>query len=282
MIDIAVMLLPQPDSPTRPSVSPWSILSDTPSTARTSDLRCRMYVLRSLISRTGVAKKRGSLLSASGRIWVAPEYRCGCGRHSGFMRGTGSDREHSIAFLGLEALNLEALARKPRRQRVRSQVPLHHEVGVGAGLQEGQPSVQQVVQRSFADPDGWVRVDGGEPNVGRHLVREAGDDIGGLGGGGVGPRQLERSFIDVDSPHPCRWRAPRQRDGDGTVAGAEIQQIALGRGEGGLFEQRQGSEVDPPRSEYATVALELDREITHVQVDRARLRGGFGHGIEGV
>ena len=35
MIDIPVMLLPQPDSPTSPSVSPGAICSERPSTART-------------------------------------------------------------------------------------------------------------------------------------------------------------------------------------------------------------------------------------------------------
>src|ERR1700680_4390479 len=51
-IDIAVMLLPHPDSPTKPSVSPSATWSDRPSTARTVDLVRRMWGWRPSISRT--------------------------------------------------------------------------------------------------------------------------------------------------------------------------------------------------------------------------------------
>ena len=44
MIDRAVMLLPQPDSPTMPSVSPGRSSNDTPSTARTTPARVKKRV----------------------------------------------------------------------------------------------------------------------------------------------------------------------------------------------------------------------------------------------
>jgi hypothetical protein len=46
----AVTLLPQPDSPTIPSTSPWSSENDTPSTARTVSSSIRKWVLRSVTS----------------------------------------------------------------------------------------------------------------------------------------------------------------------------------------------------------------------------------------
>ena len=53
MIDKPVIDLPQPDSPTRPSVSPGSMLRLTLPTAWTTDRLSWMCVDRSLISMTG-------------------------------------------------------------------------------------------------------------------------------------------------------------------------------------------------------------------------------------
>src|SRR5487761_1302001 len=53
MMDSAVIVLPQPDSPTTPSVSPGSTCNDTPSTAWTTPSRSLIWVWRSLISSSG-------------------------------------------------------------------------------------------------------------------------------------------------------------------------------------------------------------------------------------
>jgi len=50
MSESAVTDLPQPDSPTMPSVSPAASSNDTPSTARTTPSRVKNCVLRSLTS----------------------------------------------------------------------------------------------------------------------------------------------------------------------------------------------------------------------------------------
>jgi len=47
MIDIAAIVLPHPDSPTMPTVSPASTSKDSPSTACTTELRSRIRVRRS-------------------------------------------------------------------------------------------------------------------------------------------------------------------------------------------------------------------------------------------
>ena len=52
-IEAAVTLLPQPDSPTSPSVRPASIVNDTPSTARTSPASVSNPTFRLSISRSG-------------------------------------------------------------------------------------------------------------------------------------------------------------------------------------------------------------------------------------
>src|SRR6185312_10461319 len=51
-IELAVTLLPQPDSPTRPTVRPCSMLKDTPSTACKSPASVRKPTFRSSTSRS--------------------------------------------------------------------------------------------------------------------------------------------------------------------------------------------------------------------------------------
>ena len=53
MIDSAVTLLPQPDSPTSPTVWPSSMSKVTPSTARTSPSLVKNDVRRSLTCKSG-------------------------------------------------------------------------------------------------------------------------------------------------------------------------------------------------------------------------------------
>src|SRR5690348_4879724 len=52
--DSAVTLLPEPDSPTRPSVSPGCTVKLTPSTARTTPASVSKYVRRSRTSSSGL------------------------------------------------------------------------------------------------------------------------------------------------------------------------------------------------------------------------------------
>src|SRR5215831_718621 len=56
MIDNAVIVLPLPDSPTMPSVSPGSTYSETPSTACTVPSRSTIWVWRSSISSSGATE----------------------------------------------------------------------------------------------------------------------------------------------------------------------------------------------------------------------------------
>ncbi len=53
--DIIVTLLPEPDSPTMPSVSPSETVNDTPSTARTTPSSVRKLTLRLRTSSSGSA-----------------------------------------------------------------------------------------------------------------------------------------------------------------------------------------------------------------------------------
>ncbi len=56
MIDKAVIVLPQPDSPTMPRVSPGSSWNETPSTACTTPSRSLIWVRRSLTSSSGATR----------------------------------------------------------------------------------------------------------------------------------------------------------------------------------------------------------------------------------
>src|SRR5919199_6156327 len=65
MIVRQVTLLPEPDSPTIPSVSPFSIENETPSTALTTPSSVRKCVLRSRTSRSAI---KGTLRQPDPRI----------------------------------------------------------------------------------------------------------------------------------------------------------------------------------------------------------------------
>src|SRR5881227_542706 len=60
MIVRQVTLLPEPDSPTIPSVCPLSTVNETPSTARTTPSSVLKYVFRSLTSRSATSGKADS------------------------------------------------------------------------------------------------------------------------------------------------------------------------------------------------------------------------------
>src|SRR5215211_2289354 len=65
MSESTVTDLPQPDSPTIPSISPTSTLKETPSTARTSPARVLKYVWRSLTSSSAIG-----VLELLSRPWI--------------------------------------------------------------------------------------------------------------------------------------------------------------------------------------------------------------------
>ena len=68
-IDIAVTLLPQPLSPTSPSVRPGSMASETPSTAGTRPVGVWNAVTRFRMSRSGIAYFRASRSRGSVDSW---------------------------------------------------------------------------------------------------------------------------------------------------------------------------------------------------------------------
>src|SRR5918992_1831350 len=63
MIERTVTDLPQPDSPTMPSISPTSTSKETPSTARTSPARVLKYVWRSRTSSSSISAPPLEILS---------------------------------------------------------------------------------------------------------------------------------------------------------------------------------------------------------------------------
>src|SRR5215468_2526707 len=96
-IDRHVMLLPEPDSPTRPSVSPSPSAKETPSTARIVPQRVTRCVRRSRTSRTGVVIARLQM----------PLQSPACAALSGVARCAASQ----LAKLGVEGV-AEPVAQK--------------------------------------------------------------------------------------------------------------------------------------------------------------------------
>ena len=70
MIESAVTLLPQPDSPTSPTVWPSSMSKVTPSTARTSPSLVKKEVRRSLTRKSGAIFK-SPVSNTRRRAWSA-------------------------------------------------------------------------------------------------------------------------------------------------------------------------------------------------------------------
>src|SRR6516225_5767706 len=66
-IEVAVTLLPQPDSPTSPSVRPFSIESETPSTAWTRPASVSNPTARLSISSSDIGRYRSPCIRGRGR-----------------------------------------------------------------------------------------------------------------------------------------------------------------------------------------------------------------------
>src|SRR5260221_10382245 len=112
--DSAVTDLPQPDSPTMPSVSPAASSNETPSTACTTPSRVKNCVLRSLTS------------SSSGKCSPLPN-----GRH--LRGGAWQDAEHTQPGLDLHP-RVESGAQAITDERERE-----HDDRAGDGRQEHRP-----------------------------------------------------------------------------------------------------------------------------------------------
>src|SRR4051812_50230120 len=96
--DIIVTLLPEPDSPTIPSTSPWPSVNETPSTARTTPSSVLKETLRSRTSRSGGGGAAGN------------------GGQAGRDRGAGGAEEMSTRAVGV---GVEKAARKEGGQNTR-------------------------------------------------------------------------------------------------------------------------------------------------------------------
>ena len=112
MIDRLVTLLPQPDSPTRPMISPRSTWKSMPSTARTTPSRVWNEVRRPATSRSGrsprsiAARRADAGTSSSMTVWSRRAQRAASGRRSvwssvghRFSRGSRASRRPSPSRL---------------------------------------------------------------------------------------------------------------------------------------------------------------------------------------
>ncbi len=168
---------------------------------------------------------------------------------------------------------------------------LHHEHHPSAWLETRVPRHKELVQRTLADSDGWVRPHLVDDEVARELVGEQRSRVR------VRPQvlagQLDRSAIDVDRPHLGRRCPVSERDGDRAVPAAEIDQPGRRRSEGRPIDQQQpGSDVEPVMSEHASVGDQLGGQVGEHQRHRGAGRGNIwfasevlatgGRGVGGI
>src|SRR6266581_1118855 len=194
--------------------------------------------------------------SLAGRTWrdLAPGARL-CLPSSG---RAGSDLQDPVALLRLEARDREPLLAEPLRQRVGPQVALHDQVGGAPRLEPGQPSEQQLVQRTLPDPHRRVGVDGVQASLERDLLREERGDVWRFGDLRVRPGEVERALVHVDGPDARLGRAKGEGEGDRPVTAAKVEQVARARRAWRLAKQDQGAEIDSPGAENAPVSLQLE------------------------
>src|SRR5439155_24954890 len=102
----AVTLLPQPDSPTSPRVSPWATANETPSTACTTLSAALNWVYR-LSTRSNSC---GTLLEYYPRLGQVPGARA----WAAFL--ARPDAQDPVALLRLQAVHVPARSRHPARQ----------------------------------------------------------------------------------------------------------------------------------------------------------------------
>src|SRR5579859_3855618 len=79
--------------------------------------------------------------------------------------------EHPVSLPGSSAEHCVALAGEPGRERVGAEMSLHHQVRRPVWSKPWQPLLQQTVEWLLAQPDRRIRIDGGEGDVARNVLR---------------------------------------------------------------------------------------------------------------
>ena len=189
MIDSAVMLLPQPDSPTTPSVLPSSIAKLTPSTALTMPSWVKKWVRRPLDLEQGASGVRSGRPNALVRD---------CRHHFDSMRWRGSRASRRPSPRKLAARTMRTIVTAGRRAgRPRLEVLLE--------------VLQQVAQAGLGRAD--AEAEEREGGLGDHRVGDAEraghDDRGERG----------RQHVPGDDP-PVGWRRGRGPPGRSRPRGA--------------------------------------------------------------
>ena len=136
------------------------------------------------------------------------------------------------------------------------------------GTQPRQPALEQRVQRRLPDPDRRVRPDRREPHVVGHVVRQRGADVGDPERLRVLVGEQQRPLVDVDRPDRRGGGVQRHRQGQRPPPAAEVEQVALRRGHGGLTQEHAGAEVDVTSAEHPGRRADLD-----VAAGEAHLQG---------
>ena len=140
-----------------------------------------------------------------------------------------------------------------------------------------EPGRQQLVQRDLADADRRVRPDRIDHKISGHVVGAHDADIRAAVDQSVLDAEVTRSPIDVDRPDHSVGGSEGERDRNGPVAAAEIDEVrGSGRGSRHGRQQDLRPGVDVLGREHPPVGDERRREIGEIEPHRAARRADGG------
>jgi hypothetical protein len=144
---------------------------------------------------------------------------------------------------------------------------VHDEVSGTVRLEPCQPAPEQLVEGRLADPDGRVAPQAGEREAAGRVVRRDHGDVPEA----VGPRVLRAQgacpLVHVDRPDPSGGVATGERECDGAVATAEVDDVAVRHLALPAAQQRLRAGVEPIAGEDTAVGGQVEPDVVEPDPD---------------
>ena len=136
------------------------------------------------------------------------------------------------------------------------------------------------MQGRLADPDGRVGPDAGEAHRRRNGIGPYRPDGRQAQGGGVAGGEGQGPLVDIDRPDGAVRGPVGQGAGDGPVPAPEVEQVAVGGGDGVARNSSRVPASTAVRGEDAPIHSQPNPEIREGQLNLTRPRGHLGVGGE--